>query len=52
MSRLIWIHVPLQLNAGSEDKEDKEEQGERTALRVMREKRVALDLMEGHVSYF
>ena len=41
MGRLIWFHVPLRSSPDEEPKEEKEVE------RLMREKRLALDLIEG-----
>ncbi len=47
-SRLIWIHIPLKIAAAQIDATGKHADTEvSVARRVMAEKRVALDLVEG-----
>ena len=47
-SRLIWIHVPLKIATAQVDASGKQpDTGVAIARRVMAEKRVALDLLEG-----
>ena len=43
MARLVWLHVPLRLTCTTDDKP----QSETEKLCVMREKRLALDLLAG-----
>ncbi|KAH8110414.1 Bestrophin, RFP-TM, chloride channel-domain-containing protein [Phellopilus nigrolimitatus] len=52
MSRLIWIHVPLRVRKESEyyyDDDDEDPKFKNDARHVLREKRLALDLLEGFI---
>jgi ion channel-forming bestrophin family protein len=56
LARLIWIHVPLRLHSEAPPKRQGQlEEGEESSLmsearRVLREKEVALDLIEAYVA--
>ena len=51
-SRLIWIHVPLKIAPARIDANGKHADTEvAIARRIMAEKRVALDLLEGSVAH-
>ena len=47
MGRLIWFHVPLKMSNGAEDKERNAKERQEEVEHAMREKRIALDLVEG-----
>jgi ion channel-forming bestrophin family protein len=54
MSRLIWFHVPplVSQKTAAEIASGKLERSREEQLRVMEEKRHALDLIEGYIYFF